>query len=308
MTHSFTNLATLIDGIKDRFRSCFIRPYQSEHCNHSSMYHCVNSSRCLSKRRLVDGWKNCPAGDDETFDGSCSLSDVRHRSPCLRDNQAQCLAVTRGPYGDKDCAHREDERSIEDRINFISICDGKVDLAAIEIDGQNETDESDCQHWPCNNTYSRCDQCWLCPSGTDEANCFPSSCGADEHQCIRWNDTSKVSCLPISEAGNGLLDCLGGFDERTRGVYRGKIDFFYALQCRNLSSCPDFPQFCDTHPDCPWGEDENPAIYRPEQLTLEDTCLDVDPTSLTEVEQHLCGYLDIVKRPTSIYFKLDHVQ
>ena len=137
-------------------------------------------------------------------------------------------------------------------------------------------------------------------------NCFPSSCRADEHQCIRWNDTSKVSCLPISEAGNGLVDCLGGFDERTQCVYWGKTYFFYALQCRNLSSCLDFSQFCDTHPDCPLGEDEHLSLCRTDQMTLEDTCLDFVPTSLTEVEQHLCGYLKIIKRRTSVYFKLDH--
>ena len=231
---------------------------------------------------------------------------MRHRSPCFRNNQTQCLAFTRAPNGGEDCARREDKRLIEDQINFISICDGKADLAAIEIDGQNETDESHCHDWPCNNTYSRCDQYWLCPNGADEVNCFPSSCRADEHQCIRWNDTSKVSCLPISEAGNGLVDCLGGFDERTQCVYRGKADFFYALQCRNLSSCLDFVQFCDSHPDCPLGEDEHPSLCRTDQTTLEDTCVHFDRTSLTEVEQHLCGYLNIFKRRTSVYFKLDY--
>ncbi|CAF2964240.1 unnamed protein product, partial [Rotaria sp. Silwood2] len=94
------------------------------------------------------------------------------------------------------------------------ICDGKTDLLPLLINGQNETDETQCHHWPCNNTYSRCDQFWLCKNGADEINCPSSTCPEFHHECIFPNDTSKISCLPITSAYNGINDCLGGTDER----------------------------------------------------------------------------------------------
>ena len=37
----------------------------SEFCNISIMYQCINSSKCISKNRLFDGVEDCYYGDDE---------------------------------------------------------------------------------------------------------------------------------------------------------------------------------------------------------------------------------------------------
>jgi hypothetical protein len=66
--------------------------------------------------------------------------------------------------------------SIE-RISFPGICDGYTELPPNLIDGRNETDETECDDYPCNNTYTRCDGIWNCLDGADEVNCEkPSVC------------------------------------------------------------------------------------------------------------------------------------
>ncbi|CAF4819880.1 unnamed protein product, partial [Rotaria sp. Silwood2] len=111
------------------------------------------------------------------------------------------------------------EKLIEKHIYFQTICDGKKDLLPIFIDGQNETDETECDSWLCYNTYSRCDQYWLCKNGADEVNCPSSNCSEYEHECVFPNDTSKVSRLPIHQVGDDIIHCLGATDERYRNLY-----------------------------------------------------------------------------------------
>lgn len=73
----YDSLEEFIDSIKNQFRGCLIATNETHYCNYSSMYSCKNSSKCISKSRLVDGIADCPFNDDETFAESCSLNDVR---------------------------------------------------------------------------------------------------------------------------------------------------------------------------------------------------------------------------------------
>ena len=41
--------------------------YNSTICNRSSMYQCINSSKCISIHRLMDGIHDCPSMDDENM-------------------------------------------------------------------------------------------------------------------------------------------------------------------------------------------------------------------------------------------------
>ena len=41
--------------------------YNSTMCNRSSMHQCLNSSKCISIHRLMDGIHDCPLMDDETM-------------------------------------------------------------------------------------------------------------------------------------------------------------------------------------------------------------------------------------------------
>ena len=39
------------------------------------------------------------------------------------------------------------------------------------INGINETDETECEQWECNNIYTHCNGIWNCPNGADEIGC-----------------------------------------------------------------------------------------------------------------------------------------
>lgn len=180
------------------------------------MYKCENSTKCISQHRLLDGIQDCPFNDDETFNDSCSLRDAHQRFKCMTDGgHEKCFSLLVIQNGLDECSYGEDEydvkkRFVRTRISFQTICDGKTELLPILINGTNETDETGCEHWECNNTYTRCDNFWLCQNGADEVNCPSSTCPIHHHDCILPNDTSKVSCLPIAFAGDNFDHCLGG--------------------------------------------------------------------------------------------------
>lgn len=139
---------------------------------------------------------------------------------------------------------------------------------------QSDTDETDCNEWPCNARYQRCDGEWNRANGCDEINCPNTAtsfytynitgCAANEFYCGNMNET-KLGCLTQQYIGDGIIDCLFGTDERAtilpykqQGGY--DVDFFMGLQ----GSCwpNDFQrgiyakEICDGHKDCPYGDDE----------------------------------------------------
>ncbi|CAF1452729.1 unnamed protein product [Didymodactylos carnosus] len=94
-----------------------------------------------------------------------------------------------------------------------------------------ESEESNCDEWPCRTRYGYCNGIWDRPNGCDELYC-PNSitsfithnltkCQLNEHYCGKWNQT-KLSCLPLNQAGDGIIDCLGSTDE---------------LRCNNQIDC-----------------------------------------------------------------------
>jgi hypothetical protein len=112
----------------------------------------------------------------------------------------------------------------EQDINFATLCDGilhrKWDTRPVKaVSPNDETDETNCEEWLCDNQYTRCDMLWNCPNGADEARCEFSMCKPDYHPCFIARHAGNESvgsyiCLPLSRAGDGIIDCLGGTDER----------------------------------------------------------------------------------------------
>jgi hypothetical protein len=91
-----------------------------------------------------------------------------------------------------------DRNYIRRTISFQTICDGYIELAPIIIDRRNETDETECEQWQCNNIYTRCNSIWNCPNGADENNCFSYStlnCSSNYYLCISPL-TNQFMCLP----------------------------------------------------------------------------------------------------------------
>ncbi|CAF0845758.1 unnamed protein product [Adineta steineri] len=308
-TNLYKDLDVLVAHVKDQFRKCLIATDHIYYCNYSTMYQCENSSKCISKQRLLDGIRDCPFDDDENFSQSCSLPDIHQRFNCSSDGDEKCFALLVTYDRKENCKYGEDEISVskqltQKHISFQTICDGRTEILPVLIDGRNETDETQCHYWPCNNTYSRCDRFWLCKDGADEINCPYSSCSGLHHECVFPNDTSRVSCLPINRANNSVTDCLGATDERkgyqissTQGAVR------YYFYCWNDTKYIDVNALCNKIPDCPFNDDE---IFCKKFGSLSRPLCYTITSSEFAVEKFLCDFGNsiLLKTKTSTFFKL----
>ena len=87
----------------------------------------------------------------------------RQRFKCSNNVHEKCFASIGIRDRKKDCINDEDERIQEEElvqthISCQTICHGKTELLPVLFGEQNETDETECEHWLCNNTYTRCDR------------------------------------------------------------------------------------------------------------------------------------------------------
>ncbi|CAF5181452.1 unnamed protein product, partial [Rotaria magnacalcarata] len=196
---------SIIDLIKPHFRGCITRHYHNVTLHYSSLYACKNSSKYISKYRLIDGISDCALNDDEQVSElNCSLNH-RSRLQCLNENHCQSISLLRNicQFG---------KQNNFDDILFSEICDRVTDLSPMIINGRNHSDETDCENWQCNNIYTRCDGFWSCPHGEDEENCTRSICPKGLLPCISSNRSALI-CLPANQVGDGIIDCLGASDE-----------------------------------------------------------------------------------------------
>ena len=194
--------AYLIPTHLDLAKYILLSNYSSSICNRSSMYQCFNSSKCISVSRLMNNIEDCPGGDDENITKNNDPYAIermkRHSFYCqtkekyvpltvVQDGKCDCGFVDRGWCEDENL----EINYIRRNISFQTICDGFTELLPIVIDERNETDETDCDNWICNNIYTRCDGFWNCRNGEDEIGCYqPSSltCSFDEHLCVSHHD------------------------------------------------------------------------------------------------------------------------
>lgn len=234
----------------------------TSYCQHSTLYLCLNSTKCISKHRLVDGIVDCVHGDDENYTNSCSLPH-NQRVKCLHENK--CIMHQMMFNGENDCLGGTDEPvfdNIWDRgktvISFSNLCDGLNYLFPININGTIETDETECEDWPCNHTYTRCDGVWYCRNGADEIGCKSKfKCPPFHHSCISPT-TYEIMCYNITKAGDNKIDCLGGLDERHICYQTDPTRLQNRFMCLSLneSKCLDWRSICDNINDCDDKSDE----------------------------------------------------
>ncbi|CAF1489157.1 unnamed protein product [Adineta ricciae] len=272
-------------NLRKLFHRCLVIPNETYSCNNSNLYQCLNSTKCISKHRLVDTISDCPFDDDETFNESCLFLDAHDRLKCSNTDPITCQAPTGIECGRSVCDYSNLETYkwfihclFVERISFSFICDGRIDLGPMLIDGSNETDETGCEKWQCNNAYSRCNGVWLCRDGADEANCRNSLCPPFHHPCIFFNDTSVLSCLPIDRAGDGIVDCLGASDEPKRCPE--------TFSCFNDTQCINIQTLCDGEPNCRFADDED--ICRNRTNKYSSLCRSSSISSHIERDKFLC--------------------
>jgi hypothetical protein len=206
-------------------RACSLNSTFDGACPETTHFQC--GSKCFSKDRRGDFIQDCVDNSDETFSNKCDLKDkFRRNCTFFRDNITRCVPkVLSSDYlfsHVNPCLERE-----EQEINFATLCDGYLQRSSILLPSPSklvppwngETDETNCEEWLCDNQYTRCDMTWNCLNGADEAHCGFSSCKSGYHPCLVSKNTENQSvadyvCLPLSRAGDGIIDCLGGTDER----------------------------------------------------------------------------------------------
>jgi hypothetical protein len=244
----YTTWKSLIDTIKPYFNGCSI--IENNLSEYNSLYCCQNSSKCISKHRILDGITDCYLNDDEEqFQLSCSLNDT-HRWKCPDENI--CYSPL---FSKKICNSTVSSRTLSD-IPFNQICDRIVHLLPEMINGENYTDETECLSWPCDNIYTRCNLFWNCADGKDEANCSKPLCQFPSHPCVSpFNGT--FLCLSVDRMEDGILDCLGGSDELRQCLEMKTVSKDIGhYHCYNENRCLNSDQMCNNRNDCLFGDDE----------------------------------------------------
>ncbi|UJR11418.1 hypothetical protein I4U23_015598 [Adineta vaga] len=269
----------IIDIIKPYFHGCTSRYIDHDYSKHTSLYQCRNSSKYISTRRIADNIIDCYLHDDEEdFKLSCSLNEP-NRFTC--PNESRCRSSILQLHG---CEFEESEVKTIDNTVFNQICDKTIDTSPEIINGQNYTDESDCEYWPCNNIYTRCDGFWDCENGKDEEKCRPSNCSHRFLECTSPYNYTMI-CIPAHEVRNGIVDCLGGIDEpqlcRVADFFSG---ISYSFRCLNDARCIEPFILCDLH---------NEIYYT-------DVCEEWTDYNLTEVQDILCRFGTMSRVPFTL--------
>lgn len=221
----------------------------ASYCHHLSLFHCPHTTKCISRHRLLDGYPDCEDSIDEiSYNESCAIQD-HFRFRCKSDGK--CLSPLLLLNGESQCSGGEDEDEdiiitrniVRKGFSFQQLCNGYQHIEPVLIDGQyNETDETHCEEWPCDNIYTRCDGAWSCVNGADERDCNESPCSSNQHFCLSAKNHTLM-CLPYDLVSNGVVDCIGASDERQYCRERG-YPLNERYQCLNTMECIDSRFIC----------------------------------------------------------------
>jgi low density lipoprotein-related protein 2 len=192
----------------------------------SNDFICANS-QCINSTYRCDGLPHCRDGSDEL---NCTYT-----VPCT---QFQC----------------ENKRCVPNSW----VCDGVIDCSN---DGQDRSDERNCNttkcdtdsgrefrcnnmpHGKCLSVTQLCDGHDDCGDGSDEQNCN-CTCSQGGFSC-----KTLCQCIPVHKVCDGTTQCQDGSDEEKCKCNRGEYT------C-NGGLCINATKLCDGQMDCPKGDDE----------------------------------------------------
>ncbi|CAF1516414.1 unnamed protein product [Adineta ricciae] len=247
---------SLINNIYEIFQSCthFSQEDNEHFCRNSTTVRCLGTTKCITKRRVLDGFFDCPNDYDESAAvNSCALND-KHRFQCT--SESKCLSPSLVGNRKQYCIGGEDEFKREGtlinihQLPFSSICNNWIELHLAE----NETDETQCELWPCVNQYTRCNDRWECPKGIDEVHCqSKSQCPENHHPCF-FIENQTLGCLHINYVEDGIMHCFGSLDEQSYCELKYPNDPRMSYRCLNDTKCVDILTVCD---DCDRLDDKN---------------------------------------------------
>lgn len=243
------------------------------YCHHPSLFHCTNTTKCISKHRLLDGHSDCYGGIDEIYNESCAVND-RFRFQCT--SEKKCLSTRLYADSKYQCHDDEDEpariTSVDKNIFFFQrLCDGLSTMFIVIIIEDNETeietDETHCEDWPCDNVYTRCDNAWSCLNGADERYCPNPWCSVEHHPCLSAINHTVI-CLPYNQVSDGAIDCVGATDERQLCQMASLENVLGALyRCQNSSLCINQDRLClRTKSVCPIDDFLGESCKRDERV------------------------------------------
>ena len=272
------------------FSSCF-HTFSSDMINNRMFYRCDLSNTYISIYRVKNKRKDCYFNEDERSSiNLCSLK-TNDQFRCLT-NMNECVRQTFLNDNEYDCLDGSDEyfyprierctnlecdfrpwskKNLAEIYRFNELCDNIVNRHVFSLNS-SETDETDCEHWPypCNSVHTKCNRVWNCPNGRDEFSCGERSfnmitqkalrCKSNEHYCIQLVGRDvNATCISMNRTGDGIIDCIGGTDERLTSLClkHYPYDFKKRFLCLNSTVCIAADQVCNKIIDCPFGDDEH---------------------------------------------------
>ncbi|CAF1150251.1 unnamed protein product, partial [Didymodactylos carnosus] len=235
-------------------------------------YRCANG-QCVSERLVGDGIQQCDDGSDEYILYGCSYS--------CRCSNSKPLQLAQICDGQQDCLDNGDEIGCADAnpiiqhivaqqnscLPFRTYCDGykhmpnAVDEMLCEDNQCSTGNRFQCRTGQCIPLSWKCDGFWHCTDGSDEYQCTPvtdlnvTTIGTTCNTSTELACYDGYGCVKVEKAGDGIVDCNDGSDERNR------------LQCTNGGfigdrfrcddgNCISRLWVCDSQSDCSSGSDE----------------------------------------------------
>jgi len=272
----------------------------------SNLYECKNWPKVIPNRRLKDSFTDCCDNDDEIdyfvsnncFTGNSTYHFLCSNSSCItassvNDDYCDC------PLDSTNQICVDENRPDFDRkhsLLFQKLCNN---IRHIFNDHNGPViipteDETNCEYWPLVHIYNHCDGYFDNENGLDELNCDPSPpiiCPSNHHLCIS-EQTHQFICLSINKTNDGIIDCVGAFDEsrycHKKDAYGLDID---SILCQG--NCISAHTLCDSQSLCIRNNSNEVC-----QLNYQSNC--------SEITQFICKqYLNIRAVPLEKYFTLD---